>query len=59
VRHKLEANTLNLGRLAQLLQRRYRRATARSFVMLAAHRSKPWHRNTDDVETQPIAVLPA
>jgi len=57
VRGNLDPTTHSLGRLARLLQRRYRRAPGRSFVMLMAEppRGRQW--NTDDVATQPIPVL--
>lgn len=57
MRAKLEANTQSLGRLARLLQRRYKRTSERSFVMLVAELPRARQFDTDDLETQPIPVL--
>jgi hypothetical protein len=57
VRGNLNANVQSLDRLAQLLQRRYRRAAGRSFVLLMAELPRGRRFNTDDIETQPIPVL--
>jgi hypothetical protein len=59
VRANPDANTHSLGRLARLLQRRYRRAAGRSFVMLMAELPRGRLYNTDDLETQPIPILRA
>ncbi|HET7499582.1 MAG TPA: hypothetical protein VFK02_01210 [Kofleriaceae bacterium] len=57
MRASVEGNAQSLGRLAQLLQRRYRRSTVRSFVMLMADIPRARFRNTDDLETQRLPVL--
>jgi len=59
VRGNLETATHSLDRLARLLQRRYRRAVGRSFVMLMAQAPRGRWFNSDDAETQPIPVLGA
>jgi hypothetical protein len=57
MRAPVESNTQNLGRLAQLLQRRYRWSPARSFVMLFADLPRVRYHNTDNLETQRLPVL--
>ena len=59
VKLELDAKTWGLIRLAQLLQRRYRRMVERSFVMMMVdlHRLRPQIIG-DTLATQPLRVFP-
>ena len=59
VKQDFDAKTRSLMRLAQLLQRRFRSTTERSFVMLMAdvRRQRPVIAN-DAMVTQPLRIFP-
>jgi hypothetical protein len=59
VKADFDAKTRSLMRLAQLLQRRFRSTSERSFVMLMADIRRPRSViSSDAMVTQPLRVFP-